>query len=423
MTDRQRQSQLLIQAGRLLLEYNESTASIVKALTATAQALTKEPCQVAISYGSIAIALGDDPPVLRTVKELRLNAAVQTQIHDVLEQVRTCRIDAETALTRLESVESDSPRHSWWLVALLFGAGASSDARLLGADTAAVAMAGVSTALGLLARQELGRRHFSLLFLPVTAACIGAVLGGIAIRSGWTRTPELVVVVPALMIVPGPHLLNGLFDLIDNQVSMSLSRLGLATGILLASALGIVIGLRLILPDADFPEQSLDPIKLNLIADMILAGITTCGFAAGFNTPWRQLRLAIIGGAAGHGVRYVALASGLSLDVATFFGGLVVGAISAWMVRRTRAPVAVIAFAGAVTMIPGLSLYSALRGSLRLARLTDSSDPALAASTLSNAFEGFAVAIGLALGLVLGIRGLLWLADMVKPRRSADKQH
>ena len=100
----------------------------------------------------------------------------------------------------------------------------------------------MATGLGLLARQELGRRHVSLLALPLTAAFVGAALGGLAIRLGWTRTPELVLIVPALMVVPGPHLINGLLDLIDNYLPMSLARLGLAAGVLLASTLGILLG-------------------------------------------------------------------------------------------------------------------------------------------------------------------------------------
>jgi len=110
------------------------------------------------------------------------------------------------------------------------------------------------------------------------------------------------------------------------------------------------------------------------------------------------------GGMAGHGVRFLALQHAFPLEVATFFGGFVVGAVAVWMGRSTRAPVAVIAFAGAVTMIPGSSFYRALGGMLRLARLSAESDPALVSSTLTNAAEGFVVAGGLALGLLIAIR-------------------
>ena len=98
----------------------------------------------------------------------------------------------------------------------------------------------MATGLGLAARQELGRRHFSVLTLPFVAALIGAVLGGIAIRLGWTRTPGLALIVPSLILVPGPHFINGLLDLFDNYLPMSISRLTLAISIVMAAALGII---------------------------------------------------------------------------------------------------------------------------------------------------------------------------------------
>ena len=79
------------------------------------------------------------------------------------------------------------------------------------------------------------------------AAAAVAALGGLGVRLGWTETPEVVLIVPAVMRVPGPHLINGWLDLIDNYLPMSLARLGLATGILLASALGVVVGVELTL--------------------------------------------------------------------------------------------------------------------------------------------------------------------------------
>jgi hypothetical protein len=69
-----------------------------------------------------------------------------------------------------------------------------------------------------------------------------------AIRLGLSRTPSLALIVPTLMPVPGPHLINGSLDLIDNHLPMSRAQLGLAAGILLAGTLGIVLGVDLTLP-------------------------------------------------------------------------------------------------------------------------------------------------------------------------------
>jgi uncharacterized membrane protein YjjP (DUF1212 family) len=404
------ETNLLLQAGRLLLEYNESTGAIHHALTTTARALTDDTCHVVVSYLGVGVSLAGDGPALEPVRELRYNTAVQARVHEILEQVRRGDLGAAAALGRLRGIEADTPRYPRRLSALALGVAAASLAGLLGADAGAAAVAGVSAGLGLLARQELGRRHFGLLALPLTAAFIGAVLGGLAIRWGWTRSPELVLIVPALMLVPGPHLINGLLDLIDNYLPMSLFRLGLATGILLASGLGVVLGVELTVLDPVFPEQGANAGRLTLASDVVLAGVVTCGFAVFYNTAWRHLWMAAVGGMAGHGLRFLALEGGCRLETATLLGGMAVGAVSAWMAGSRKTPVAVIAFAGAVTMIPGLSLYRALSGALQLARLPGAADPGTVAGTFGHALQGCLVVAALALGLILGARAVMALA-------------
>jgi uncharacterized membrane protein YjjP (DUF1212 family) len=411
MSARELHTKLLAQAGRLLLEYNESAGEIHRTLTATARALTADPFHLAVSYGGVAVSLAGEAPALEPVRELRYNTAVQARVHEVLRQVRRGEIEPAMALACLGRVEAETPRHPGWLTSLILGAAAASLAGLLGADAGALAVAGLATGLGLLVRQGLGRRHFCLLALPLAAALLGAVLGGLAIRLGWTRTPELVLIVPTLMLVPGPHLINGLLDLIDNHLPMCLARLGLATGILLAGALGVVLGVELTLPDSVPAGQAAGPERLNVVLDVVLAGVVTCGFAVFYNTAWGQLWMAPLGGMAGHGLRYLALEAGCRLEAATFLGGLAVGAVSAWMARSTRTPVAVIAFAGAVTMMPGLHIYRALAGAMRLARQAEEADPAAVAGTLGNGLEACLVVSGLALGLVLGARVVLALAE------------
>jgi uncharacterized membrane protein YjjP (DUF1212 family) len=404
------QMELLLQAGRLLLEYNESTGAIHGSLMATARALTDDTCHVVVSYGGVTVFLGEEVAARAPVKELRYNTALQARVHEILGQLRRGDLDSSAALVGLKGLESATPPFSRWLAVPTLGAGAGGLAALSGADGGAAAVAGVATSLGLLVRQELGRLRFCLLAQPLTAAFIGAVLGGLAIRLGWTRSLELVLIVPALMLVPGPHLINGLLDLIDNYLPMTLSRLGLAAGILLATALGIVLGVELMLPGPLLAEHGGNPPHLNLPLNTMLAGIVTCSFAVFYNTAWRHLGMAILGGMAGHGLRYVGLEMGWSLEAATFLGGLTVGAMSAWMARRSRTPVAVIAFAGAVTMIPGSCIYRALGGALQLARLPSLADAATVTTTLVNTFQACLVVGALALGLIGGARAVLALA-------------
>lgn len=387
---------------------------IHRAVTATARAISPDSCHVAISYNGIAVSLGGDPPLFLAVRELHYNAAVQSRVHALLERVRRGELPLNDALAELNKLVAETPRHSRATAAFILGVAAASLAWLLGADLGASTVAGLSTSLGLAARQQLGRLHFSLLSLPLTAAFIGATLGGIAIRLGWTESPGLVVIVPALMLVPGPHLINGVFDLIDNHLPMSMSRLGLAGGILVSSAMGVAFGIALTLPAPYFPEQNAaNHDRLNLLSDMVLAGCASCGFAIFYNTPWKEAGMAVAGGMAGHGLRFLALKSGCQLEAATFLGALLVGAVSAWMGRSGTTPFAVVAFAGAVTMMPGLQMYRTLGGAMQLARLAADVEFALIASTLSQAFQGCLVVGALALGLILGSR----LMELLTVRR------
>lgn len=78
------ETQLLAHAGRLLLEYNESSREIDRILRTTAQAITAETCEVVVSYGGVSITLGDGAPLRIPVRELHSNAELQTRVQTIL---------------------------------------------------------------------------------------------------------------------------------------------------------------------------------------------------------------------------------------------------------------------------------------------------------------------------------------------------
>jgi uncharacterized membrane protein YjjP (DUF1212 family) len=397
--------EFLAHAARLLLEYNESTAAIHRELQSASHSLVGKPCHVAVAYGGVTVSYEGEVPVFEPVAELHTNSALLERVHAILDRIRAGTLSLEAGLDALRHAEAQTERHSRGLTVLLLGAAAAALCILLGGDGGAAAVVGASSALGLLVRQELGRSPGALLSLPFAAAAIGAIFGGMAIRWGWTQTTQLAVMVPALMLVPGAHFLNGIFDLTDNHVPMSVARLGLAIGILLAITLGIVVGVRVTLPGAPIDATARTG-HLNLVSDMLLAGVVTCGFAALYNTSWRCLGLAAIGGMLGHGVRFLALEGDAHLEIATFFGGLTVGLIAGWLSRSVRVPAAIVAFAGAVTMMPGLAIFRALAGMLQLARSRGTSNLDVLAATCTNASQATITVGALALGVILGARAI-----------------
>lgn len=363
-----------------------------------------EECEIAVSYLGVTVSLDGESPVTSSAPEIRYNTAFQVRIHDVLEQLGNRQITAAEGLTLLQRLEHDTPRHPAWLAVTMLGTAAAALASLLGADVGAIVIAGLATGIGLIARKLLSRGHATGLALPFVAALIGGVIGGIAIRQGWTTSPGLALIVPCLMLVPGPHLINGLLDLVDNQLPMSMARPALATAILVAAGLGLLIGVELSISSLPELRQSFVTDQPSLLVDMFLAGIVTAGFSVYYNTSWPLVGLTIVGGAIGHGLRSLAIRADWSLEAATFLGGFAVGAVSTWLARSSKAPVAVIAFAGAVTMMPGLQIYGALRGVVQLARLQQGAELPTITAMLANGAESVAVVAALGLGLIVSTR-------------------
>ena len=389
-------------SARLLLEYNVGSSSLERSIERVARHVGVN-VQTIVGYREVTLVIADGRDLHARAPELRINVAVSAGALHVIDELCVDRIGLGEATTSLETLERLAPRHGRWVVAVLFGLAASAIAWLLRADEGAIAVSGVSSALGLIARQELARRSVILFTQPFAAGLIGAALGGLAIRLGWTETPGICLIVPALMLVPGPHLINSANDMLENHIQTGVCRLGLAMGILIATALGVALGGWLTLGPVTLSVSPSEAVSLTLPLDVALAGVAACGFSAFYNAPWRVLWVSILCGMVGHGLRYMCL-DHLSVEISTLFACLAIGLIANASADRLRLPFSAVAFAGAVPMMPGVFMYQSIAGAMRLSAAGTAADPALAAATLALSFKSVFVVGAMAIGLLLGAR-------------------
>ena len=101
--------------------------------------------------------------------------------------------------------------------------------------------------------------------------------------------------------------------------------------------------------------------------------------------------------------------------MATLAGCLAIGLIANTAAIRMNVPFSALAFAGAVPMMPGVFIYQALAGAMRLSASGTAADPALAATTLALAFKSAFVVGAMAIGLLAGAK----LADLTVGRPSS----
>ena len=203
------------------------------------------------------------------------------------------------------------------------------------------------------------------------------------------------------MLVPGPHLINGVHDMLDNHMQTGICRLGLAWASsppprsASFSAAGSRSAWR---PLSTSPSEA---IRLTLPLDAALAGVAACGFGAFYNAPWRVLWVSIVCGMVGHGLRYLCL-DFLGVGISTLFACLAIGLIAGVAADRMRLPFAAVAFAGAVPMMPGVFIYQSIAGAMRLSAGGPAADPALAAATLALSFSSVFVVGAMVIGLLIG---------------------
>ena len=268
---------LLQVSARLLLEYNVRSKDIERGVARIARHVGVDDLQTLVAYREVTLATADGRSLHARAAELRLNVAVRVGTNRVIDALCLDRIGLDEATRRLEAIERVAPRHARWVVAVLFGLAASAIAWLLRADAGAIAVSGLCAALALRARQQMARWPVLAFTPPFAAGLVGATLGGLAIRLGWTDTPGLCLIVPALMLVPGPHLINGVHDMLENHMQTGICRLALALAILTAAALGVALGGWLALGPETLSTSPSEATRLTLPLDAALAGVAACG--------------------------------------------------------------------------------------------------------------------------------------------------
>jgi uncharacterized membrane protein YjjB (DUF3815 family) len=236
------------------------------------------------------------------------------------------------------------------------------------------------------------------------------------IGQSWTLTPKECLIVPALMLVPGPHLINSIEDILDNQMPTGIGRLFLAAAIVLAAALGVGGGTWLSVGTIADAVSGPDRSALSLPTQIALVGVASCGFGIFYNSPWRIVWVSVVCGMIGHAVRAMSLAAGVELALATLAGCLAIGIIARIASDWERLPFASVAFAGAVPMMPGVLIYQSIASALRMSSAGIPAKSGLAVVALSSFLEAAFVVAAMAIGLVTGAR----LAGLLARSRAAE---
>jgi len=266
-------------------------------------------------------------------------------------------------------------------------------------DPVSLLLIALSAGGATLIRRWLATLSRSPFLQPLCAAFVAGLVGAAAIRLELTDAQRLIALCPCMVLVPGPHILNGAIDLVRTRIALGISRLTYAGLIVLMICAGLLLGLAA--GGASLPPGGTSA-PVPLAADVIAAGCAVAAFGTFFSIPWRLLPFPIAVGMVAHAARWALIElAGAHVAAGALVACVLAGIVVTPVADRRHLPFAALGFSAVVSMMPGLFLFRAAGALVALVAQGERAPTDLLASLVANGATAFLIILAMTFGLIL----------------------